>query len=103
MPLETAANDVRNDKFQALKELPEDIDPRLVSKADADAQPILGLYLSSDTRSIIDVSTYADLHLKERLQTIHGVSSVEIWGEKRLASGKWTMFICLRSYADGRE
>lgn len=50
-----------------------------------DAQPIFGLYLSSDTRSIIDVSTYADLHLKERLQTIPGVSSVEIWGEKRLA------------------
>ena len=85
VPLETAANDVRDKVSGALRKLPEDIDPPVVSKADADAQPIFGLYLSSDTRSIIDVSTYADLHLKERLQTIPGVSSVEIWGEKRLA------------------
>ena len=96
VPLETAANDVRDKVSGALRKLPEDIDPPVVSKADADAQPIFGLYLSSDTRSIIDVSTYADLHLKERLQTIPGVSSVEIWGEKRLRSGlKWTRCYCL--------
>ena len=59
----------------ALRKLPQDIDPPVVTKADADAQPIFGLYLSSDKQSIIDVSTYADLHVKERLQTISGVSS----------------------------
>lgn len=85
VPLETAANDVRDKVSGALRKLPQDIDPPVVTKADADAQPIFGLYLSSDKQSIIDVSTYADLHVKERLQTISGVSSVEIWGEKRLA------------------
>ena len=70
VPLETAANDVRDKVSGALRKLPQDIDPPVVTKADADAQPIFGLYLSSDKQSIIDVSTYADLHVKERLQTI---------------------------------
>lgn len=85
VPLETAANDVRDKVSGAMRKLPKDIDPPVVTKADADAQPIFGAYLTSNKRSIIDVSTYADLHVKERLQTIPGVSSVEIWGEKRLA------------------
>ena len=85
IPLETAANDVRDKVSGVQRKLPKDIDPPTVSKADADAQPIFGVYLTSKTRSIIDVSTYADLNIKERLQTIPGVSSVEIWGEKRLA------------------
>lgn len=85
VPLETAANDVRDKVSGALRQLPKDIDPPVVRKADADAQPIFGIYIASDTRSIIDVSTYADLYVKERLQTIPGVSSVEIWGEKKLA------------------
>lgn len=85
VPLETAANDVRDKVSGALRQLPKDIDPPVVRKADADAQPIFGIYVASDTRSIIDVSTYADLYIKERLQTIPGVSSVEIWGEKKLA------------------
>ncbi|MDR1739133.1 MAG: efflux RND transporter permease subunit, partial [Bacteroidales bacterium] len=85
VPLETAANDVRDKVSGAMRRLPEDIDPPVVSKADADAQPIFGLSLSSDVLSIIEVSNYADAYIKERLQTIDGVSSVEIWGEKRLA------------------
>ncbi len=85
VPLETAANDVRDKVSGAQRKLPKDIDPPVVAKADADAQPIFGVYLTSKTRTIIDVSTYADLNIKERLQTIPGVSSVEIWGEKRLA------------------
>ncbi|MBQ7823952.1 MAG: efflux RND transporter permease subunit, partial [Bacteroidaceae bacterium] len=85
VPLETAANDVRDKVSGAQRKLPKDIDPPTVAKADADAQPIFGVYLTSETKSIIEVSTYADLNIKERLQTIPGVSSVEIWGEKRLA------------------
>ena len=67
----------------ALWRLPRDIDTPTVSKADADAQPIFGVFLRSDERSLIDLSIYADQYYKERLQTISGVSSVSIWGEKR--------------------
>ncbi len=81
--LETAANDVRDKVSGALWRLPRDIDTPTVSKADADAQPIFGVFLRSDERSLIDLSIYADQYYKERLQTISGVSSVSIWGEKR--------------------
>lgn len=81
--LETAANDVRDKVSGAMRRLPKDIDAPTVSKADADAQPIFGVSLRSDKRSLIDLSLYADQYYKERLQTISGVSSVSIWGEKR--------------------
>ena len=81
--LETAANDVRDKVSGAQRRLPEDVDPPTVSKADADAQPIFGVSLRSDERSLIDLSMYAEQYYKERLQTISGVSSISIWGEKR--------------------
>lgn len=81
--LETAANDVRDKVSGAMWRLPDGIDSPTVSKADADAQPIFGVSLRSDQRSLIDLSMYAEQYYKERLQTIYGVSSVSIWGEKR--------------------
>ncbi len=81
--LETAAKDVRDKVSGTLRRLPQDIDPPTVYKADADAQPIFAVSLRSGQRSLIDLSTYAERYYKERLQTIPGVSSVDIWGEKR--------------------
>lgn len=81
--LETAANDVRDKVSGAQRKLPKDVDPPTVSKADADSQPIFGISLKSDNRSLIDLSMFAEQYYKERLQTIAGVSNVQIWGEKR--------------------
>lgn len=81
--LETAANDVRDKVSGAMRKLPKDVDLPTVTKADADAQPIFGVSLRSDQRSLIDLSMYAEQYYKERLQTISGVSSVTIWGDKR--------------------
>ncbi|MDL2241894.1 efflux RND transporter permease subunit [Bacteroidales bacterium OttesenSCG-928-L03] len=87
--LETAANDVRDKVSRAQRYLPRDCDPPTVSKADADAQPILQLTIQSDKRSLLELSEIADLTVKERLQTIQNVSSVEIWGEKRYSMRLW--------------
>lgn len=81
--LETAANDVRDKVSRAQRYLPRDCDPPTVSKADADATPILMVALQSDKRSLLELSEIADLTVKEQLQTISDVSSVSIWGEKR--------------------
>ena len=83
--METAVNDVRDKVSGAMRQLPQDVDPPVVQKADADAQPIFAVTLRSDTRSIIDVSQYAEINFKERLQTISGVSAVSVWGSKKLA------------------
>ncbi|NLI87634.1 MAG: efflux RND transporter permease subunit [Bacteroidales bacterium] len=87
--METAANDVRDKVSQAQRLLPRDCDPPTVSKADADARPIMNIAINSKKRSLLELSEIADLTLKEQLQTISGVSSVGIWGEKRYAMRIW--------------
>jgi len=81
--LETAANDVRDKVSGAMRRLPQDVDPPVVEKSDADAQPIYSVTLQSETRNIIDLSEFAEVNFKERLQTISGVSNVTVWGSKR--------------------
>jgi multidrug efflux pump len=82
--LETAANDVRDKVSQAMRQLPQDIDaPPVVTKADANSDAIISMTLLSDTRSLLDVSDYAENVLAQNLQTIPGVSAVQIWGQRR--------------------
>ena len=88
--LETAANDVRDKVSQATRQLPQDIDaPPVVSKADANAQPIIAVTVRSNTRNLLQVTEYAENNIVERLQTIPGVSSISVWGEKRYAMRIW--------------
>ena len=83
--LEAAANDVRDKVSGAQRSLPPDADPPVVSKADADSQPIVGVNVKSDQRDLLELTEIADNIFKERLQTIPGVSRVQIWGEKEYA------------------
>lgn len=96
--METAANDVRDKVSQAQRRLPRDCDPPTVSKADADASPIMFITIESDKRSLLEISEIAELTFKEQLQTISGVSSVMIWGQKRYAMRLWLDPIKLAGY-----
>lgn len=88
--LEAATNDVRDKVSQSLKGLPQDIDaPPVVSKADANSRPILSMTVQSDTRNVLQLSDYGENVLVERLQTIPGVSSIQIWGQKRYSMRLW--------------
>lgn len=87
--LETAANDVRDKVSRAQRYLPRDCDPPTVSKADADAMPILMVAIHSDNHTLLELSEIADLTVKEQLQTIPDVSNVQIWGEKRYSMRIW--------------
>ncbi len=96
--LETAANDVRDKVSRAQRYLPRDCDPPTVSKADADAMPILMVAIQSDSRSLLEISEIADLTVKEQLQTIPDVSSVQIWGEKRYSMRIWLDPVKMAAY-----
>ena len=96
--LETAANDVRDKVSRAQRFLPRDCDPPTVSKADADAMPILMVAIQSDSRSLLELSEIADLTVKEQLQTIPDVSSVQIWGEKRYSMRIWLDPVKMAAY-----
>ena len=96
--METAANDVRDKVSRAQRFLPRDCDPPTVSKADADASPIMQIAVQSKTRSLMELSEIADLTVKERLQTIPNVSAVNIWGEKRYSMRLWLDPIKMAGY-----
>ena len=87
--LEDAANDVRDRVSRARFNLPPDADPPIVTKADADAVPIVFLNIQSSNRNLLELSDYAQNIFKERLQTINGVSNVQIWGQKRYSMRLW--------------
>lgn len=87
--LEDAANDVRDRVSRAVSNLPPDADPPVVTKTDADANPIMYITLKSESKSLLEVSDIASNIFKERLQTISGVSEVRIFGEKRFAMRLW--------------
>ncbi|NBC64906.1 MAG: MMPL family transporter, partial [Bacteroidetes bacterium] len=96
--LETAANDVRDRVSRAQGQLPPDADPPTVTKADADRTPIVFLNVNSDRRSLLDLSAIADNIFKEQLQTIPGVSSIQIWGDKEYSMRLWMDPLKLSAY-----
>ena len=88
--LEAAANDVRDKVSQAVRRLPADIDGLpIVSKADANSEAIISMTVQSDKRNQLELSDYAENVLSQRLQTIPGVSGIQIWGQKRYAMRLW--------------
>jgi hydrophobe/amphiphile efflux-1 (HAE1) family protein len=97
--LEEAANDVRDRASQATRNLPQDIDaPPVVSKAEADAEPVVILAVSSKDRNQMELSDYAENAIAQRLQTIPGVSGVTIYGQQKYAMRLWINPMKLASY-----
>lgn len=88
--IEAAANDVRDKVSQAIKQLPQDIDGLpTVTKSDANSDAILSMTIQSDSKNHLELSAYAENVIAERLQTIPGVSTIQIWGQKKYAMRLW--------------
>ena len=88
--LEAAASDVRDKVSQAQRSLPQDIDaPPVISKADANSDFILLLAVQSRSKGLMELSDYAENVLQQQLQTIDGISSVNIFGQKRYSMRIW--------------
>jgi len=88
--LEEAANDVRDKVSQAARSLPEDLEsPPVVSKADASSETILAMAVRSNSRNQLEITEFANNVLVDRLQTIPGVSGIQIWGQQSYAMRIW--------------
>ena len=88
--LEAATNDVRDKVSQAQRNLPQDLEaPPVVSKADANSDAIISMTVQSNTHNQLEITEYATNVLLERLQTIPGVSAIQVWGEKKYAMRIW--------------
>lgn len=81
--LERAANDVREKVSQAVNALPQDIDaPPSVAKQDSDSDPILFMQVQSNKRTLLELSDIAENVIQERLQTVAGISSINLRGQR---------------------
>lgn len=87
--VDEAANDVRDRVSRVRAQLPREIDDPVVSKVDANAQPVVWLALYSEQHSGLELTDIADRILKERIQRLPGVGSVIIGGERRYAMRVW--------------
>ena len=83
--IDAAANDVRDRVARVIRQLPPDIDNPVVEKSDADAVPILVVFVSSENMSILDVNSFASNVIAEKIQTIQGVSATRLFGERKYA------------------
>jgi multidrug efflux pump len=86
---DSAAADVRDRVGRARGQLPDEIDEPIISKVEADAQPIIYLAFYSDKHSPMEISDYADRYVKDRLQNLNGVADVSIFGERRMSMRLW--------------
>ncbi len=88
--MEQAAADVRDKVAQAIRQLPQDIDaPPVISKADASGDFLIIMPVQSRTRNMLEVTDYATNVIQEKLQTIPGVSRVNIFGDKKYSMRIW--------------
>jgi HAE1 family hydrophobic/amphiphilic exporter-1/multidrug efflux pump len=90
MDLDNAASDVRDKVSQAIRNLPADIDaPPVVSKADANSDPIIILSVQSKDKTLLELSDFAENVLQEKFQTIPEVSAVNIFGQRKYSMRLW--------------
>lgn len=87
--LEDATNDVRDRVSKSYKYLPKDIDPPVVEKLSANANPIIVVTIESDTKNVLEVNDVVENIIKQRIQTIKGVAAVKYFGEKKYAMRLW--------------
>jgi multidrug efflux pump len=97
-PVEDAAQDVRDIVARARGRLPEEIDEPVVRKQDADARPIIFVGLESKQHDLLQLSEIADRVLKPRLQTVPGVASADVRGERRYAMRIWLSVTALAAH-----
>lgn len=86
--IDTATQDVRDRLATVIRELPRDIDPPTVSKADTDQQPILTISLSGP-RSQRELTEIADKIVKKHIERSAGVGEVNVYGGLSRAINIW--------------
>ena len=87
--VDEAANDVRDRISRALNDLPENAESPIVSRADADARPIMFIALGGGGKSQLELSTIAERDIRDRLAKLPGVANVILAGERRLSIRVW--------------
>ena len=87
--IDAATNDIRDRVSRVADDLPQEADPPDISKAEADAEPIMWLNLTSNRMSALELTDFAERVLVDQLAASPGVAMVRIGGERRYAVRVW--------------
>lgn len=80
--IDVAATDVRDAVARITNALPDGADTPSIVKADADAQPVLRIAVTSPTRSAQDLTRLVDEEISDRLISVEGVADLQIYGDR---------------------
>jgi multidrug efflux pump len=87
--IDEAANDVRDAVSRVRSDLPVDADEPQIVKNDSDSDPVMRLAVTSDRMSAAEITDYVDRYVIDRLATVNGVASVDIYGARPFAVRVW--------------
>jgi len=96
---DAAANDVRDRVSRVRGELPDEVSEPIVSKVEADAEPVIWLAMSSDRHSALEVSDVAERVVKDQLESLDGVANIMLFGNRRYAMRIWLNSARLAAYS----
>src|SRR3954469_18108061 len=75
-----AANDVREKVASAMKAVPPQLLPPVITKVDPDSDPVMSIVVSSDSMSLRTLTEIADKQITRVIQTAEGVGQVSMGG-----------------------
>jgi len=87
--VDAAANDIRDRVARVLGYLPDEADPPEVAKQDSSAATTMWINVSSDSRSLMEVSDYAERYIVDALSVVSGVAQIRGSGRRRPAMRVW--------------
>lgn len=87
--IDDAANDVRERVARVLRALPEEADPPQITKQNNMMDATMYVDVSSDTRSVMEITDYAERNLIDRFSAVDGVASIRVSGARRPAMRVW--------------
>ena len=80
--LDVAANDTRDAVSRIANDLPDDADEPQIVKADANADAVMRIAVTSDTRSPQDLTQLVRDQVEDRLISIPGVADLQVYGDR---------------------
>jgi HAE1 family hydrophobic/amphiphilic exporter-1 len=80
--LDEAVNDVREKVAGAIRSVPPELLPPVITKVDPDADPVMSILVSSDSVSLRTLTEVADKQISRSIQTVNGVGQVSIAGSR---------------------
>ena len=94
---DVAAQEVRDKVATVVGVLPRDTNPPVIERVDFDAAPVLSISVYGD-RPLREITEIADKQIKQRLESVEGIGSIDIVGGRKREIQLWLDAEKLQAY-----